>query len=121
MRSLTSQMTFRAGIGCIVLAAMTSVGCGMGTDAQASQSALLTSGLPHCDGSLLHTRITLGNTALLPGKLIVYVDGVMACVDDAARVDQLVGQIEGHAREALRAATPPTAAQAEVAPGSRPR
>ena len=35
-------------------------------------------------------RITVATTAALPGKLIVYVDGVMACLDDASRVDQIV-------------------------------
>jgi hypothetical protein len=41
--------------------------------------------------------VTVGAAAGLPGKLIVYVDGVMACIDDAARVDQLLPQIDGHA------------------------
>ena len=86
--ALTSCL--RAGVAFLVLSA---AGCGMGTDA-GSTTALLTS-LPRCDDSLLHPRITVGSAAVLPGKLIVFVDGVMACVDEAARVDQLITQVEG--------------------------
>jgi hypothetical protein len=53
--------------------------------------------MPKCDPSLLHPRIAVGAAAGLPGKMIVYVDGVMACVDDASRVDQLMTQMEGRA------------------------
>lgn len=78
------------------------VGCGLSADpASASTAALV--GLPRCDVTLLHARITVAATAVLPGKEIVYVDGVMACVDDAARVDQLVTQVEGRAAAALAA------------------
>ncbi|MCS6913525.1 MAG: hypothetical protein RMK29_09045 [Myxococcales bacterium] len=91
MRSaLPSSHRLRAPVA---LFALTSLGCGMGSDPQAHVSALVTSALPRCDATLLHPRITVGATTHLPGKLIVYVDGVMACVDDAARVDQLVGQV----------------------------
>lgn len=76
------------------------VGCGTGGS---EASAALVSGLPKCDPSLLHPRITVGGSATLPGKLVVYVDGVMACIDDAARVDQIVGAIEGRSP-----ATPPS-------------
>jgi hypothetical protein len=75
-----------------VVAAFLVGGCGGGTET----SAALVSGLPKCDPSLLHPRVTVGATAGLPGKLIVYVDGVMACVDDVSRVDQMLPQIEGH-------------------------
>lgn len=73
-------------------------------------SAALVSGLPKCDSSLLHPRITVGANASMPGTLIVYVDGVMACVDDASRVDQIVSQVEGHAASA--SASRPTPASA---------
>ena len=36
----------------------------------------------------------MGSVAGQPGKTIVYVDGVMACVDDASRVDQILTQLE---------------------------
>lgn len=58
----------------------------------------LAASLPRCDASLLHPRITVAAVASLPGKQIVYVDGVMACMDEAARVDQIVSQIEARAR-----------------------
>src|SRR5690349_180356 len=91
MRPLRRIPSSRGVVVGLALAALTSIGCGMGSDPQASASALVTSGLPRCDASLLHPRLSVGATGLLPGKLIVYVDGVMACVDDVARVDQLVG------------------------------
>lgn len=71
----------------------------------ADSPAALISGLPKCDPSLLHPRITVGATTSLPGKLIVYVDGVAACVDEANRVDQIMPQIEGYA---VPSATRPT-------------
>jgi len=78
--------------------ALLTQGCGMGTDSVGSTTAaMVTSGMPRCDLSLLHQRIELGNTAALPGQTIVYVDGVMACVDETAKVDQIVGQLEGRA------------------------
>ncbi len=70
----------------------------MGTDATGSNAAaLITSGMPRCDASLLHPRIEVSNSAALPGQTIVYVDGVMACVDESAKVDLILGQIEGRA------------------------
>lgn len=77
-------------------------GCGAGADGVPGSAALL-SGMPKCDPSLLHPRISVGNAAGLPGKMVVYVDGVMACVDDAAKVDAIITQVEG------RAAVAPTA------------
>lgn len=81
--------------------ALPASGCGMGTGSDPAQGpstpALLTSGLPQCSPLLLHPKLTVGATAEHPGKLIVYVDGVMACIDDAARVDQLIGQVESRA------------------------
>ena len=73
-----------------------SVGCG--SPATAESGSALVMGLPKCDASLLHPRITIAATAALPGKLIVYVDGVMACLDDASHVDQLVSQVEGRSK-----------------------
>lgn len=72
------------------------VGCG--SPATAETGSPLVQGLPKCDPSLLHPRITVATTAALPGKLIVYVDGVMACLDDASRVDQIVSQVEGRSK-----------------------
>lgn len=69
-----------------------------GSPATAEPGSALVAGLPKCDPSLLHPRITVATAAALPGKLIVYVDGVMACVDDASRVDQIVSQVEGKSR-----------------------
>lgn len=77
-------------------------GCGTGGS---EASAALVSGLPKCDPSLLHPRISVGGSATLPGKLVVYVDGVMACIDDAARVDQIVGAIEGRTPSGTAGAT----------------
>ena len=55
----------------------------------------LLSGMPRCDVSLLHPHIAVGSVAGQPGKTIVYVDGVMACVDDSSRrVDQILTQLE---------------------------
>ena len=81
----------------VLLAAGLLGGCGIG-GAGADSSAALLSGMPKCDPSLLHPRITVATTAALPGKLIVYVDGVMACLDDASRVDQIVSQVEGRSK-----------------------
>jgi hypothetical protein len=84
----------------LMAAALSSQGCGMGTDPTGSTTAaLVTAGLPSCDASLLHPHIEVANSAALPGQTIVYVDGVMACVDDAAKVDQMVGQIEGKSHD----------------------
>jgi hypothetical protein len=81
-------------------------GCGTGAGADGVLgSAALLSGMPKCDPSLLHPRISVGNAAGLPGKMVVYVDGVMACVDDAAKVDAIITQVEG------RAAVTPTASR----------
>lgn len=76
--------------------ALLAVGCG--SPATAESGSGLVQGLPKCDPSLLHPRITIAAAAALPGKLIVYVDGVMACLDEASRVDQLVSQIEGRTK-----------------------
>lgn len=85
-----------ACLGLALFASLLSQGCGMGTDSIGSTTAaMVTGGMPKCDISLLHQRIELGNTAALPGQTIVYVDGVMACVDETAKVDQIVGQLEG--------------------------
>jgi hypothetical protein len=84
-------------------------GCGSGAGAEGGLgSAALLSGMPKCDPSLLHPRISVGNAAGLPGKMVVYVDGVMACVDEAAKVDAIITQVEGRA-------TPPTAQPATAA------
>lgn len=80
--------------GLFFAAAVTLAGCGNASGLDSSTA--LVSGLPKCDPSLLHPRITVGAAAGLPGKLIVYVDGVMACMDDVSRVDQLLPQVEGH-------------------------
>lgn len=76
-------------------------GCGNGSAAADSPlgSAALLSGMPKCDPSLLHPRIAVGNAVGLPGKLVVYVDGVMACVNDAAKVDAIITQVEGRAAQ----------------------
>jgi len=95
----------RTGLAMLTLV---SVGCGMGADAAGTSTAAL-SGLSPCDASLLHPRITVGATAVLPGKLIVYVDGVMACVDDTARVDQILAQVEGTAQPPQPALVAPDA------------
>ena len=77
-------------------AVMFSAGCG--SPATAEGGSALVAGLPKCDPSLLHPRIAIAAVASMPGKLIVYVDGVMACVDDASRVDQIVSQVEGRSK-----------------------
>lgn len=82
----------RAGL--FFAAAVALAGCGNASGLDSSTA--LVSGLPKCDPSLLHPRITVGAAAGLPGKLIVYVDGVMACMDEVSRVDQLLPQVEGH-------------------------
>ena len=70
-------------------------GCGITADSSTgSVASQVVSGLPRCDESLLHPRISVGGVASMPGKLIVYVDGIMACVDDAAKVDQIVTRVE---------------------------
>ena len=85
----------RAALGLSVLVAAGLLGgCGIG-GAGADSSAALLSGMPKCDASLLHPHIAVGAAAGLPGKSIVFVDGVMACVDDASHVDQLLTQLEG--------------------------
>lgn len=87
-------------------------GCGMTTDPPTGTAASqVLSGMPRCDESLLHPRISVGGAASLPGKLIVYVDGIMACVDDAAKVDQIISRVESRfprdpAARAEPAATP---------------
>ena len=85
----------RLARGLLLLGGALAGGCG--NLGGAEPTAAMVSGMPKCDPSLLHPRISVGAAAGLPGKLIMYVDGVMACVDDAARVDQLVPQIEGRA------------------------
>lgn len=77
---------------------LTTFAVGCGSPATAETGSALVLGLPKCDPSLLHPRITIAATAALPGKLIVYVDGVMACVDEASRVDQIVSQVEGRTK-----------------------
>ncbi|HMU38169.1 MAG TPA: hypothetical protein PKE31_04080 [Pseudomonadota bacterium] len=67
------------------------VGCGNGAP---DASPALLAGMPRCDASLLHPRIAVGSVAGQPNKTIVYVDGVMACVDDAGKVDQILSQLE---------------------------
>lgn len=85
----------RAALGLSVLVAAGLLGgCGIG-GAGADSSAALLSGMPKCDPSLLHPHIAVGAAAGLPGKSIVFVDGVMACVDDSSHVDQLLTQLEG--------------------------
>ena len=94
-------------------------GCGMSGQAGEGSAALL-SGLPKCDPSLLHPHIAVGAAAGLPGKLIVYVDGVMACVDDAGHVDQLLTQLQEHgASLTLPAAASLTAPVAPTASAAR--
>ena len=85
---------FSASLLAIALGAV--AGCGMGTDAAGSSTAaLVTSGMPTCDISLLHPQLAVGGSTVLPGKLIVYVDGVMACVDDAPKVEALLSRMGG--------------------------
>lgn len=73
-------------------------GCGIAGGNESA--AAMVSGLPKCDPSLLHPRITVAANAEVPGKIIVYVDGVMACVDDSSRVDQIMQQVEGYSSPA---------------------
>ena len=40
------------------------------------------------------SHIAVGSVAGQPSKTIVYVDGVMACVDDSSRVDRILTQLE---------------------------
>ena len=98
----------------LALAAIAVPACGMTTDpAQGESASQVLSGMPACEESLLHPRISVGAAASLPGKLIVYVDGIMACVDDAAKVDQIVSRVESRfPREAPRV----TAATSATAP-----
>jgi len=93
--SSTRGRALRLGAALLTAALALASGCGMAGGSEGA--AALVSGLPKCDPSLLHPRITVGAAAGLPGKLIVYVDGVMACVDDANRVDQILSQVDGHA------------------------
>ena len=89
-RSPQARRNIRPGrllLWAVVLAA------GCGGSAPESSPALL-SGMPRCDASLLHPHIAVGSVAGQPGKTIVYVDGIMACVDDASRVDQILTQLE---------------------------
>lgn len=89
----------RAPLGLALVAAVgLASGCGIAGGVEGTGS--MVSGLPKCDPSLLHPRITVAANAGVPGKLIVYVDGVMACVDDASRVDQILPQVEGYAAPA---------------------
>lgn len=108
---LSVRLRRRLGVLAVVVVSG-AVGGGCGNLAASEPTAALVSGMPKCDPSLLHPRIAVGAAAGLPGKLIVYVDGVMACVDDAARVDQLVPQIEG------RVAAPPLPGAATPAASS---
>jgi hypothetical protein len=96
----------------VLLAGSLLAGCGMGGQGAEGSAALL-SGMPKCDASLLHPTIAVGAAVGLPGKMIVYVDGVMACVDDAARVEQLFTQIEGHS---LTATPTPPASEPTASP-----
>ena len=82
--------------------ALSGLASGCGIAGGNESAAAMVSGLPKCDPTLLHPRITVGSTAEVPGKLIVYVDGVMACVDDMSRVDQILQQTEGHSAAAAR-------------------
>ncbi|MBL8635650.1 MAG: hypothetical protein JNM40_20660 [Myxococcales bacterium] len=87
----SSQGT-RSRFGTLLLAvSLAAIGCGGGAP---EASPALISGMPRCDASLLHPHISVGSVAGQPGKTIVYVDGVMACVDDASRVDQILTQLE---------------------------
>jgi hypothetical protein len=98
-RSKKTAAPLRLGL---LLVAASSLASGCGIAGGTESSAALVSGLPKCDPSLLHPRITVGTPAGVPGKLIVYVDGVMACVDDSSRVDQILQQVEGYAAPAVR-------------------
>ena len=91
-RRISQRVALLLGVGAL----MCSVGCG--SPATAESGSALVAGLPKCDASLLHPRITIATAASQPGKSIVYVDGVMACLDDASRVDQLVSQVEGRSK-----------------------
>jgi hypothetical protein len=96
--SLTCRMLRSVSVSVLAWVGLLGVsGCGLGGSAGSEGTAALLSGMPKCDPSLLHPRIAVGAAAGLPGKMIVYVDGVMACVDDASRVDQLMTQMEGRA------------------------
>ena len=98
---------WRLGLALVVGLSFAS-GCGIagGAEGAGPSTGSMVSGLPKCDPSLLHPRITVAATAGLPGKLIVYVDGVMACIDDASRVDQILPQVEGYAVPSARPSTP---------------
>src|ERR1700759_5638874 len=74
--------------GCLLVAGALLGGCGIGAPVAEGSAALL-SAMPKCDPSRFHPHLEVGAAAGLPGKMIVYVDGVMACVDDTSRVDQL--------------------------------
>jgi hypothetical protein len=119
MQNTTQMQAMRSILGLglgFLLAGSLLGGCGIGGQGgEGSSSAALLSGLPKCDPSLLHPRIAVGAAAGLPGKLIVYVDGVMACVDDAGHVDQLLTQLEAHgASLTLPTATTPAGSAASA-------
>src|SRR5947209_5459531 len=79
MRDVSDRRIVRAWLRCGLAAlAVAAGGCGMGTDPSGALAGSVLSGLPRCDASLLHPRIAVGGTSALPGKSIVYVDGVMA-------------------------------------------
>jgi len=88
-------------LGFVLVAVSAFVG-GCGIAGGTESAAAMVSGLPKCDPSLLHPRISVGAMAGVPGKTIVYVDGVMACVDDSNRVDQIVQQVEGPSASTTR-------------------
>ena len=114
-RSAARYRHSRLWVG-LFLAAGLLGGCGIGGPTVDGSAALL-SGMPKCDPSLLHPRLEVGAAAGLPGKLIVYVDGVMACVDDAGRVDQLMTQIEGRGMgTSLNLSTPVATATLSATP-----
>lgn len=112
----TRRLTPGLWVGLFLLGGSLLGGCGIG-GAAADGSAALLSGMPKCDPSLLHPRIAVGAAAGLPGKSIVYVDGVMACVDDTSHVDQLLTQLEGHGLGS--ALTLPAAASSSSAASAR--
>ena len=87
----SSQDTRSSLFGALLLTVcVTAFGCGGAPEA----SPAMIIGMPRCDASLLHPHIAVGSVAGQPGKTIVYVDGVMACVDDSSRVDQILTQLE---------------------------
>ena len=91
---LRLPMLARSWLGLSLLLGATVFASACGDNPSALQPAQLTAGMPRCEESLLHPRISVSSSAHLPGKLIVYVDGIMACVDDAAKVDLIISRIE---------------------------